>query len=227
MIEIKGLSKNFGTHIVLKDISLTVKDKTILGLIGINGAGKSTLLRCISGIYSPDSGIVMIDGMKAFDNEEVKKDMFFLPDDPYYSTRTTPSDLMKLLETFYKIDELVYFKMLDQFQIPVHKRMDKFSKGMKRQVFVALAFGIRPKYLLLDEAFDGLDPLARELFKAEIKRLVEECGSTVIISSHSLRDLEGMCDSFAILNNNQIQATGTLEDACNGLHKYQIAFIHI
>ena len=148
----------------------------------------------------------------------------FLPDDPYYSVRTTPADLMKLVQAFYKIDELVYFTMLDKFHIPVHKRMDKFSKGMKRQVFVALAFAIKPKYLLLDEAFDGLDPIARDLFKAEIKRLVKENNSTVIISSHSLKDLEGMCDSFAILNSNKIQATGSLEEACSDLHKYQIAF---
>ena len=171
MIEISGLAKYFGTHLVLRDINLKIKDKTILGLIGINGAGKSTLLRCISGIYSPDSGLVMVDGKNAYDNESVKRDVFFLPDDPYYSARTTPADLMKLVQAFYKIDELVYFTMLDKFKIPIHKRMDKFSKGMKRQVFVALAFAIKPKYMLLDEAFDGLDPIARDLFKAEIKRL--------------------------------------------------------
>ena len=224
MIEISGVTKNFGDHVVLDGIDLKIPDKSILGLIGINGAGKSTLLRVVSGIYSPDSGDVIIDGLKAYDNEDIKKQMFFLSDDPYYSVRTTPADLMKLVEAFYKIDELVYFKMLDTYHIPVHKRMDKFSKGMKRQVFVALAFAIKPKYLLLDEAFDGLDPLARETFKKEIKKLVEEIGSTVIISSHSLKELEGMCDSFAILNENKIQATGSLADAVGILHKYQIAF---
>lgn len=224
MIEINNLSKRFGEQLVLDEINLKIPDNKILGLIGINGAGKSTLLRCISGIYAPDDGIIMIDGKKAYDNEEVKKDLFFLPDDPYYTARTTPANLMKLVHSFYTIDELVYFKMLDDFHIPVHKRMDKFSKGMKRQVFVAMAFAIRPKYLLLDEAFDGLDPIARETFKTEIKKLVEETGGTVIISSHSLKDLEGMCDSFAILNQNRIQASGSLQEAIGVLHKYQIAF---
>lgn len=224
MIEISNLSKCFKEQLVLDEINLKIPDKKILGLIGINGAGKSTLLRCISGIYAPDDGIIMIDGKNAYDNEEVKKDLFFLPDDPFYTARTTPNTLMKLVNSFYKIDELQYFKMLDGFHIPVHKRMDKFSKGMKRQVFVALAFAIRPKYLLLDEAFDGLDPIARETFKVEIKKLVEETGGTVIISSHSLKDLEGMCDSFAILNQNKIQASGSLEEAIGVLHKYQIAF---
>lgn len=224
MIEIRGISKSFKEHQVLKDINLTIHDKQILGLIGINGAGKSTLLRVISGIYSVEDGIVLVDGENAFDNESVKKKIFFLSDDPFYTARTTPASLLQLMNTFYPINEVTYFETLDKFKIPIHKRMDKFSKGMKRQVFVSLAFAIRPKYMLLDEAFDGLDPIARVEFKNQIKQMVAEMGTTVIISSHSLKELEDLCDAFAILNNNTIAASGSIEEAIGILHKYQIAF---
>lgn len=224
MIEIRGVSKSFKTKEVLKEINLTIPDGRILGLIGINGAGKSTLLRVLSGIYAPDEGVVMIDSENAYDNEKVKKQLFFLPDDPFYTVRTTPSDLLHMMNSFYNINEVTYFEALDHFKIPIHKRMDKFSKGMKRQVFISLAFAIKPKYMLLDEAFDGLDPLARIKFKDEIKDLVSKTGATVIISSHSLKELEDLCDSFAILNNTKIVASGSIEDASKSLHKYQIAF---
>jgi ABC-2 type transport system ATP-binding protein len=166
----------------------------------------------------------MIDGENAYDNENVKKKMFFLPDDPFYTARTTPRDLLHMMNPFYNINEVTYFETLDHFKIPIQKRMDKFSKGMKRQVFISLAFAIRPKYMLLDEAFDGLDPLARIKFKEEIKDMVEKTGSTVIISSHSLKELEDLCDAFAILNNTTIVASGSIKDATKELHKYQIAF---
>ena len=224
MIEICGVSKSFKDHEVLRDLNLSIPDKKILGLIGINGAGKSTLLRVISGIYSADDGIVLVDGENAYDNEEVKRKMFFLSDDPFYTARTTPASLLTLMNTFYPVNEVTYFETLDKFKIPIHKRMDKFSKGMKRQVFVSLAFAIRPKYMLLDEAFDGLDPLARVEFKNQIKDMVEKMGSTVIISSHSLKELEDLCDAFAILNNTTIAASGSIEEAIGVLHKYQIAF---
>ena len=224
MIEIKNLSKSFSDKEVLKNLSLTIEDGKVFGLVGINGAGKSTLLRLISGIYKADRGNVLVDGVVAYENEKIKKDFFFLPDEPFYSVNTTPKSLIEIYKSFYDLDENKYFEYLDYFKLPIKKKMNNFSKGMKRQVFISLALAIKPKYLLLDEAFDGLDPLARLACKRAIIELVEEKSTTVIISSHSLRELEDICDSYGLLDNKSIASSGDIVDAIESIHKYQVAF---
>jgi ABC-2 type transport system ATP-binding protein len=193
-------------------------------LVGINGAGKSTLLRIMSGIYKANSGEVLFDGASVYENEEVKSNIFFLPDEPYYGINTTPYNLKDLYKEFYNLNVDEYFRLLNGFKIPIKKSMNNFSKGMKRQVFVSLALAIKPKYLFLDEAFDGLDPLARLTFKRAIIDLVEENNTTIIISSHSLRELEDICDSYGLLDNMEISSSGEINEAINKIHKYQIAF---
>ena len=224
MIEIKDLCKSFKEKVVLKEINLKIPDGKVLGLCGINGAGKSTLLRIISGVYKADSGEVIIDGENAYDNEKIKESVYFLPDEPFYDLNSTPESLIKLYQSMYTLDIDTYFKHIDHFKIPRGKKINKFSKGMKRQMFISIAFAIKPKYLILDEAFDGLDPLARLYFKREIVDMVSDNNTTVIIASHSLRELEDICDSFAILDNNVIASSGELYDSLEKIHKYQIAF---
>ena len=224
MIEIKNLCKSFSDKDVLKDINITIKDGSILGIVGINGAGKSTLLRSICGVYKSDSGEVLIDGENVYENEYAKKKIFFLPDEPFYGVNTTPLSLIALYQTFYKFDKQVYIDHLNRFKLPLKKSLHNFSKGMKRQVFISLALAIKPKYLLLDEAFDGLDPLARLTFKRALIDLIDECKSTIIISSHSLRDLEDICDSYGLLDNKNISSSGEISEAIEKVHKYQIAF---
>ncbi len=224
MIEIRGVHKSFKEKEVLKDINLTINDGKVLGLCGINGAGKSTLLRIIGGVYKADSGDVLIDNESSFDNEKVKKNVFFLPDEPYYDYNTTPKSIVKIYEALYNLDLDVYYKNIEHFKIPLNKKIIKFSKGMKRQVFISIAFAIKPKYLLLDEAFDGLDPFARMYFKREIVDMVSDNNTTVIIASHSLRELEDICDTFAIIDKNKIAASGELFESLDKIHKYQIAF---
>ena len=224
MIEIKNLSKSFTDKEVLKNINLTIKDGSIVGLVGINGSGKSTLMRVISGIYKADDGQVLIDNQVAYENEEVKKDCFFLPDEPYYGINTTPLSIIDLYQTFYNFDKEVYLSYLNTFKLPLKKSLHNFSKGMKRQVFISLALAIKPKYLLLDEAFDGLDPIARLTFKRALIELVDQYKSTVIISSHSLRELEDICDSFCLLDNKDILSSGQITEEIEKYHKYQVAF---
>jgi len=224
LIEIRGVHKSFKEKEVLKDINLTINDGKVLGLCGINGAGKSTLLRIISGVYKADLGDVLIDNESSYDNEKVKKDVFFLPDEPYYDYNTTPKSIVKIYEALYNLDLDVYYKNIEHFKIPLNKKIIKFSKGMKRQVFISIAFAIKPKYLLLDEAFDGLDPFARMYFKREIVDMVSDNNTTVIIASHSLRELEDICDTFAIIDKNKIAASGELFESLDKIHKYQIAF---
>lgn len=227
MIQLINLNKNFKDKEVLKNLCLTIEEGTVFGLVGINGAGKSTLLRLISGVYKPDGGSVLIDEEEVFENEKAKSKIFFLPDEPYYDENVTPQSLKDIYKVFYNLDEEHYFKYLKLFEIPIKKTINKFSKGMKRQVFIALALAIKPKYLLLDEAFDGLDPLARLTFKRALIDLIDEKKTTIIISSHSLRELEDICDSYGLIDNRNIVSSGLISEATENVHKYQVVFSDI
>ncbi len=224
MIEILGVSKRFKDNEVLKNINFTVEDGKVLALTGINGAGKSTLLRLISGIYLPDGGKILIDGDDVYENEKAKSKLFFLPDEPYYDHNVTPKKIIDFYKAYHKVDEELYYKYLTKFNIPITKKLTTFSKGMKRRVFISIALAIKPKYLLLDEAFDGLDPLARLEFKRAIIDLVSDNDTTVIISSHSLRELEDICDSYVVIDNKDIISSGVISENIEKMHKYQVAF---
>lgn len=225
MIEIKGLVKAYEKNKpVLKNLTATIPERSVFGLVGINGAGKSTLLRILAGVMKADNGLVWVDGEDVYENEKVKSKMFFLPDDPLYTASVTASGLAELYRAVYDLDMQVFKDRLSQFALPLDKPIRNFSKGMKRQVFVSLALAIAPKYLLLDEAFDGLDPLARLTFKKCIVELVEEKGTTVVISSHSLRELEDICDSYGILDHGEITCSGDLESDMSRVYKFQAAF---
>lgn len=223
MIEIKNVSKKYDNP-VLEDVSVKIEEGSIFGLVGINGAGKSTLLKLMCGILKPESGEILYDGVNVYENLDVKKDIFFLSDDPFYSRNTTPKTLPDLYNVFYNFDNETYYRFLDLYQIPVNKTMYTFSKGMRRQVFCALAFAIKPKYLFLDEAFDGLDPLARLMLKKEMIRIQNENNMTVVISSHSLRELEDICDCYGMLDGKKITTSGTMDDIGSKYFKYRMAF---
>ena len=224
VIEVKNLFKGFENKTVLEDLSLSINDGIVFGLVGINGAGKSTLLRLLSGVYKADFGSITYDGNSVFDNPNVKKDIFFLPDDPFYSTNTKGKDLFELYQTMYNADSEAFHKYMKLFKLDPNVSINNFSKGMRRQVFVALAISVKPKYLFLDEAFDGLDPLARLVFKRAIIELCEETNCTVIISSHSLRELEDICDYYGLLDHGFVTCTGQISDDLEKVHKYQLAF---
>ena len=223
MIKIKGLSHSLGKRIVLKDIDFTVEDNTILGIVGINGAGKSTLLRLLSGVYHADEGVIHYDGHSPIE-PSTREEIFFLPDDPYYASHT-PTSLFSFYKAFYpSMEKQTYLSFLSKYQIDPKGAMRNFSKGMRRQVFIALALAAKPKYLLLDEAFDGLDPLSRKIFKDAIIAHVDETGGAVIITSHSLRDLEDFCDRFMLIDNNTVRAQGDVAEHVGRLCKFELAF---
>ena len=225
MIEIKGLVKAYEKNKpVLKGLNVTIAEGSVFGLVGINGAGKSTLLRVLSGVMKADEGQVLVDGEEVYENEQAKGKMFFLPDDPFYTSNVTAEGLADMYRAVYDLDMFTFRNRLAQFALPPNKPIRNFSKGMKRQVFVCLALAIAPKYLLLDEAFDGLDPLARLTFKKCVVELVEEKGTTVIISSHSLRELEDLCDSYGILDHGEMTCSGELATDIGKVYKFQAAF---
>ncbi len=224
MIEVKNIFKSFGDKNVLEDVSFKIEDGKIFGLVGINGAGKSTLLRIMSGVYKADYGEVLYDYQNVYDNPNVKKDIFFLSDFPYYPKNWTINKFLVFYNTYYEVDMATFNKLLKEFNLPLNKTINNFSKGMKRQLFIALTIAIAPKYLLLDEAFDGLDPLARLIFKRALFEALDKKRMTVIVSSHSLRELEDLCDLYGILDNKKIMYSGDLGEDKANINTYQIVF---
>lgn len=223
MINVKQLSKSFGSKKVFVNADVTVETGSICGLIGINGAGKSTLLRILSGVMTAEQGEVTFDGQPVYDNEIVKRKIFFLPDDPYYDAGVTGQKLQILYRVFYNFDDVLFDKYINKFGLDLKKPIRNFSKGMRRQLFISVALACCPEYLFLDEAFDGLDPLARLEFKRGIIDLQEK-GSTVIIASHSLRELEDICDSFILIDDTSVKVSGKIESALSKIFKLQLAF---
>ena len=221
MIEIKGLGKSYGPKKVLEKVNLTVPDASVFGLVGINGAGKTTLLRMMADVLRPDEGTVEYDGENIAGNAKKRKELFFLPDEPYYTAGTTVEKLVALYKSYYAFDDELFARYEKLFSLERRTPVRNFSKGMKRQAFAALALACRPKYLLLDEAFDGLDPLAR----LELKRgIISLEGTTAVISSHSLRELEDICSGFALLDGGAVADAGDLAETLERVHKFQAAF---
>ena len=224
MLKINNISKSFKDKKVLDNLSLVVNDSSIFGLVGVNGAGKSTLLRCVAGIYKSDEGNVELDGVDTFLNEDIRRDIFFVSDDPFYPMSSNIKTLKEFYSTYYDIDEDVYYRVLKEFKLDEDKPISSFSKGMKRQALLLFALAIKPKLLLLDEAFDGLDPLVRVTLKKALYQYIEDNESTIIISSHNLKELEDICDSFGILENGKISTYGDLLESKSNINKYQLAF---
>lgn len=223
MITIKGLRKSYGTKEVLSGVSLTVPDASVFGLVGINGAGKTTLLRMMADVLRPDEGTVEYDGENIAGNAKKRKELFFLPDEPYYTAGTTVEKLVALYKSFYAFDDELFARYEKLFSLERRTPIRNFSKGMKRQTFAAIALACRPKYLLLDEAFDGLDPLAR----LELKRgIISLEGTTAVISSHSLRELEDICSGFALLDGGVVADAGDISETLGKIRKFQVAFDH-
>jgi len=225
MIEVKGVSHSFDRNKVLKNVDLTAGDGKVMGLVGINGAGKSTLLRIMSGVYRTQTGTIFYDG-KSPSDPETRRDIFFLPDDPYYTNDSTCKSVFELYKMLYPgADIEVFRKITGEFSLPWKKPVRSFSKGMRRQVFIALAFAVSPKYMLLDEAFDGLDPLARKMFKERIASLVKEKNTTVIVSSHALKELEDFCDDYLLIDKGIVTNTSGVMEKTLKYAKYQLAFM--
>lgn len=224
MIEVRNLCHDIGGKIILKNVDLTLQEGSVMGLVGINGAGKTTLLRLISGVLSVQQGAVFIDGVSV-EKEEARKSLFFLPDDPYFTIYTTGESLYKMYKVFYPdIDRAVFDNFMKSFSLDPKKPIRNFSKGMRRQLYISLAMAVKPKYLLLDEAFDGLDPLSRLSFKKALNEFVEEYGTSVLISSHSLRELEDFCDSYVLIDNKTVSDSGDIAEKVDRYCKFQLAF---
>ncbi len=225
MIEIMHVSKNISTKSVIKDLTWTIEKNTICGLVGPNGVGKSTLLRLISGVYHADEGEILIDGISVFENDHVKKRIVFVSDDPYYLNHATLESMKTFYQIFYpSFNNHMYHTLLKTFKVSEKEKIHTFSKGMKRQVSLILALSLSPDYLLLDEAFDGLDPVMRLMLKRILTDEILNRDFTVIISSHNLRELEDICDTICMLNDGKITVCGDIDTIKQDIHKFQVGF---
>lgn len=225
MIEIKNITKSFDNTVVLDGLSSTIKKGSIYGLIGTNGAGKSTLLNIIDGVYIPNSGSVKIDGEEVYENTLLKQRIAYISDEPYFFNSFTMEEMAKYLantnpsftmEKFYEIAKL--------FPLDIKKKVNTFSKGMKRQAAIVIELAKSPDVILCDESFDGLDPVIRQLVKRIIINEVSERNMTAIVSSHNLKELENFCDVIGILHENKIVCEKSLDELKDGFVKLQVAF---
>ncbi|AUD63810.1 hypothetical protein BK010_09490 [Tenericutes bacterium MO-XQ] len=221
MIEVKSIYKSFDDHLVLNNLNLTLEKGTIFGLIGINGAGKSTFLRLIMGILKPDQGDILVDGKSVLFHDDIRKNLFYLSDQPPFNHQMTFKDLADLYKVFYPFQDDTFINILAMFGLNTHQNLSQISKGMKRQGYIALAFASGAKYLLLDEVFDGLDPAARLKFK-KLMISDEHKDKIIMVTSHSLRELEDICDSFGMIDEGHFSRFGDLSYELNKLKKYQI-----
>ncbi|MBR2844094.1 MAG: ABC transporter ATP-binding protein [Solobacterium sp.] len=224
MLKIEHLNKNFKTKEVLKDLNLEVHDGSIFGLVGINGAGKSTLLRLIAGVYEPEGGSITLNGTDTWKDPEIRRDIAFVSDEQYYPLGCTIQSLKLLYESMYNFDEAAWHKYMEMFDLEPGMSITNLSKGMKRRVSLLYALSIHPKLILLDEAYDGLEPLARLHFKQALTDLIEDENISVVISSHNLKELEDICDSFGILEDGHIISYGDLLESRELINKYQVVF---
>lgn len=220
MIRIENLTKRFDDVIAINNLSLNI-EKGINGLIGENGAGKSTLLRLIADIYQKDEGNIFIDD---FDNKEIdaKKNVFYLSDSPFFDSHSSPNTVIKLYDSLFDIDKDKYVSLMEKLSLPLNRSLSTFSKGMRRQFFLVLALSMKAKYILLDEAFDGVDPLMQQTIKDAI---IEESKDKVfLIASHNIISLERLCDNFILLSKGEMKKSGVKEDLGKAFKKYQILF---
>ena len=221
MIKIENLTKTFDRNVIaVNNLSLNIKEG-ITGLIGENGAGKSTLLRLIADVYQKDKGQILIDDID--NGEDIAKDnVFFLSDDPYYNGNDNALQNLKFYEALFDLDEDVFKRMMSKLSLPLDRKVSTFSKGMRRQLFLCIALSMKAKHILLDEAFDGLDPIVQEVVKEEIVSHSKE--KLFLISSHNLLSLERLCEHFILLSKGSLKKEESKEDVGQSLFKYQILF---
>lgn len=227
MIEIINLTKRFDEKIALDNVNFTIPEGSVYGLVGSNGSGKSTLLRLISGVYLPDGGKITVDGKTPFNSPSVKARICYLADNPYFVHQSNINEMAKLYESIYPSFDNEKFEYLKQvFPLDTRAKISTMSKGMQRQAALMLCLAIKPKYLLLDEAFDGLDPVMRKVLKTLLSDGAAN-GMTTIIASHNLRDLDFLCDRVGLLHFGKVVFNDDIDTIKNNVHKIQIAFERI
>ena len=225
MIQVKKLVKTFEGFRALDGLDIKVPEGAVYGLVGPNGAGKSTLIRHLAGIYRQDSGQVLIDGQPVYENPEIKGRIAYIPDDIFYYTQATINDMMKFYRSVYpRFSTERFEKLTELFNLDRKQPMRKLSKGMQKQAAFWLAMSQCPDVVILDEPVDGLDPVMRRQVWSALLSDVAENGTTVLVSSHNLRELEDVCDHVGIMNHGRMLVERSLSELQDNIVKIQLAF---
>lgn len=225
MIEVKDAVKKFDGFAALDGASLSVPVGSVYGLVGPNGAGKSTVIRCLTGIYRQDGGTVRIGGEDVWENAGLKARVAAIPDDWYYFLQATVRDMMRFYRGFYPSFSMErYEKLKEVFNIDEKKTIRRLSKGMQKQVAFWLALSCMPDYLILDEPVDGLDPVMRRQVWSLVMGDVAQRGTTVLVSSHNLRELEDVCDHVGIMDHGKVLLERSLAQLQDNMVKLQVVF---
>ena len=223
MLEMKNVTKSFGSFKALDNLTMTVPRGTVYGLVGPNGAGKSTAIRHLTGVYTPDCGEITMEGQPVYENTAVKARIGYIPDDIFYFPSATLEDMRKFYRGIYpKFDDALFERLYEIFNLPRTGQLRRFSKGMQKQAAFHLAICCRPDVLSLDEPVDGLDPVMRRQVWSLILADVAEHGTTVLISSHNLRELEDICDHVGIMDKGKMLLERSLADMQGNTVKLQL-----
>lgn len=222
MIKADNLTKRFQGVTAVDHIHAEIQDGTVFGLIGTNGAGKSTFLRMAAGILKPDEGTITLDGEAVFEDIRVKARCFYIPDEPYFLGNGTADDMKTFYHGIYpNFDTDRFGKLLKSFELDGRRKIQTFSKGMKKQLAVLLGICAGTDYLFCDETFDGLDPVMRQTVKSLFANDIEERNLTPVIASHNLRELEDICDHVGLLHRGGMLLSKDLDDMKMNIHKIQ------
>ena len=225
MIQVNKLIKTFDGFRALDGLDIHVPRGAVYGLVGPNGAGKSTVIRHLAGIYRQDSGQVLIDGQPVYENPEIKGRIAYIPDDIFYYTQATINDMMKFYRSVYpRFSPERFEKLAELFNLDRKQPMRKLSKGMQKQAAFWLAMSQCPEAVILDEPVDGLDPVMRRQVWSALLSDVAENGTTVLVSSHNLRELEDVCDHVGIMNHGRMLVERSLSELQDNIVKIQLAF---
>ena len=226
MIQVHDVTKHFGTFRALDSLTMHVEKGSIYGLVGPNGAGKSTILRHITGIYRPDAGKILVDGQPVYENPVAKAKFASIPDDFYYFMSASTKDMMQFYRGMYPNFDMTRYNALREAFPAVNEKhpMRRLSKGMQKQSAFWLSLCCNPEILVLDEPVDGLDPVMRRQVWSLLMNDVTQRGTTVLVSSHNLRELEDVCDHVGILSHGKVLLERSLSDLQDNVIKLQIAF---
>ena len=223
MLDLQNVTKTFGNVKALDDLTMQIPKGAVYGLVGPNGAGKSTAIRCLLGVYRPDAGTITLDGEAVYENPGAKARMGSIPDDIFYFPSASMEDMRKFYQGIYpKFDLALYYKLFEAFDLPKKAPLRRFSKGMQKQAAFHLTLCTRPEVLVLDEPVDGLDPVMRRQVWSLILSEVARDETTVLISSHNLRELEDICDHVGIMDKGKMLLQRSLADMQGATHKLQI-----
>ena len=225
MVQIENVTKKFDGHVALRQLNLNIQKGSIYGLVGVNGSGKTTAIKHLAGVFRQDEGQIQIDGQPVYDNASLKARMGYIADELYFF----PQYNMKMLHRFYAAmylnwNEARYRQLLSFFALDEKRKLSHFSKGMQKQAAFCFVMSIMPDVLLLDEPIDGLDPIVRKQVFEEIIVDVAERQMTVLISSHNLKEMDGICDAIGIIKNGRMIIERDLDELKSDVHKIQVAF---